>query len=147
MGAGVGLVLGFLVGLILAWVTWRGSKKERELPGLREAEAERLTLEPAAVGARAGASGIGDSPDDLTVIEGVGPRFSGVLQDAGITTFGLLGAREPGEITAILHEEDPRLARLADPTTWPEQAVLAAAGAWDVLEELQKGLTGGRRTE
>ena len=27
------------------------------------------------------------SSDDLTVVQGIGSRFSGVLQDAGITTF------------------------------------------------------------
>ena len=34
--------------------------------------------------------------------------------------------------------------RLADPTTWPEQAALGAAGMWDKLTELQAQLKGGR---
>jgi hypothetical protein len=37
----------------------------------------------------------------------------------------------------------PRL-RLANPTTWPDQAGLAAAGEWDRLKALQDGLKGGR---
>ena len=156
IGAVVGLVLGFLVGLVLAWIYWSRTKEGRELPDFREAETERLALEPEhpAVGPMeipqisrgpADLTVIEGGVDDLTVIEGIGPRFAGVLQNAGITTFVQLGACRPDEITAILHEEDPRLARLADPTTWPEQAILAAAGVWDALEDLQEMLKRGRR--
>jgi hypothetical protein len=35
--------------------------------------------------------------------------------------------------------------RLADPTTWPEQAGIAAKGDWEALEQLQAMLKGGRR--
>ena len=31
-----------------------------------------------------------------------------------------------------------------DPTSWPEQARLAAEGMWDQLKTLQDGLKGGR---
>jgi hypothetical protein len=34
--------------------------------------------------------------------------------------------------------------RLADPTTWPEQAALGAKGLWDDLAALQTRLKGGR---
>jgi hypothetical protein len=34
---------------------------------------------------------------------------------------------------------------IADPSTWPEQAGLAAAGRWSELEVLQEELKGGRR--
>jgi hypothetical protein len=42
----------------------------------------------------------------------------------------------------ILEEEG---IRLADPGTWPDQARLAAGGAWDELKALQDRLKGGRR--
>ena len=145
VGTVVGLVLGFVSGLIVAWVYWSQSKEDRELPDSPAARAERLVLEPVVAAAHAEAPVIEGGPDDLTVIEGIGPRFSGVLQTAGICTYVQLGESRPDEIRAILHEEDPRLARLADPTTWPEQAILAAAGAWDALEELQRALSAGRR--
>jgi hypothetical protein len=37
------------------------------------------------------------------------------------------------------------ISQIADPSTWPEQAKLAAAGDWEGLETLQDQLEGGRR--
>jgi len=68
-----------------------------------------------------------------------------VLNAAGISTFAQLAATSADRIREILEAEDPRLTRLADPTTWAEQAQLAAAGKWDDLAALQDALKGGRR--
>ena len=82
-------------------------------------------------------------PDNLMRIEGIGPKISSVLQAAGITTFAQLAATDVSRLRQILTEAG--LAALADPSTWPEQAGLAAAGKWDALEVLQDELKGGRR--
>ncbi|MGD9049121.1 MAG: hypothetical protein PVF77_13780 [Anaerolineae bacterium] len=84
-------------------------------------------------------------PDDLKVIEGIGPKISSVLQAAGITTFAQLAGTSTGQLEQILEEADPNLLRLAKPTTWPEQAKLAARGRWEELEKLQDELHGGKR--
>jgi predicted flap endonuclease-1-like 5' DNA nuclease len=89
---------------------------------------------------RAGPASLG--MDDLQVIEGIGPKIKGVLQAAGITTFAGLAAADPARLLEILHAAG---LRLGDPTTWPEQAALAAAGNWEDLQRLQDGLKGGRR--
>jgi predicted flap endonuclease-1-like 5' DNA nuclease len=83
--------------------------------------------------------------DDLKRIEGIGPKISNLLQAAGITTFAQLAATEGERLRQILEAENPNLLRLADPSTWPEQARLAAAGDWEALEGLQDKLKGGRR--
>jgi predicted flap endonuclease-1-like 5' DNA nuclease len=83
--------------------------------------------------------------DDLQRIEGIGPRIAGVLQEAGITTFARLAEMQPGQIEEVLAKADPRLARLARPETWPEQAALATEDQWEALEALQNDLKGGRR--
>jgi predicted flap endonuclease-1-like 5' DNA nuclease len=83
-------------------------------------------------------------PDDLTLIEGIGPKISGALQAAGVTTFADLAAADEGRLRQILEAADPRLLRLANPATWPGQASLAAAGDWDALKALQDRLSGGR---
>jgi len=83
------------------------------------------------------------APGDLTRMEGIGPKISSLLQTAGITTFAQLAAADVSRLEQILTEAD--LLGLADPTTWPEQARLAAAGEWDALEALQDELKGGRR--
>ncbi|MBN1315435.1 MAG: DUF4332 domain-containing protein [Anaerolineales bacterium] len=81
-------------------------------------------------------------PDDLAKIEGIGPKISSVLQEAGITTFAQLAETDVARIEEIL-DKDTRL-RLANPSTWPKQAALAAAGDWEGLEVLQDQLKGGR---
>ena len=83
--------------------------------------------------------------DDLTRIEGIGPKIAGVLQAAGITTFAHLADADVDRLQQILEQADPRLLRLASPVTWPEQSALASAGAWEALEALQKQLKAGRR--
>jgi predicted flap endonuclease-1-like 5' DNA nuclease len=82
------------------------------------------------------------NPDDLKRIEGIGPKIANLLQGAGFTTFNQLAAADVSELRAILNAAG--LAGLADPTSWPEQAQLAAAGQWAELETLQATLKGGR---
>lgn len=81
------------------------------------------------------------APDDLKRIEGIGPKTASALQAAGITTFAQLAASGRERLRAILKEAGVR----ANPTTWPEQAELAATGKWDALKVLQAELKGGRR--
>jgi large subunit ribosomal protein L17 len=69
-----------------------------------------------------------------------------VLQAAGITTFAQLADAEVSRLQQILEEADPKLLRLADPTTWPKQARLAASGSWEALEKLQDRLKGGKES-
>jgi predicted flap endonuclease-1-like 5' DNA nuclease len=80
--------------------------------------------------------------DNLEVIEGIGPKIAGVLAANGISTFAQLAATPASLIKQILDKEG---LRLADPTTWPEQARLAAAGDWDGLNALQARLKAGRQ--
>ncbi len=87
---------------------------------------------------------VAKQPDDLKIIEGIGPKISQVLGAAGIETFAELAATSPERIEEILAAESSRLASLADATTWPAQAELAAEGKWDELQALQDSLVGGR---
>ncbi|MCB9762568.1 MAG: hypothetical protein H6739_22405 [Alphaproteobacteria bacterium] len=83
-------------------------------------------------------------PEDLTRIEGVGPKIAALLKDAGLTTYRLLSIATVARLNEILDQAGRRYAT-ADPTTWAEQASLAAAGRWDELDTLQEDLKGGRR--
>ena len=78
--------------------------------------------------------------DDLAIIEGVGPKIAAALNKAGVKTFKQLGDTSVAKLREILAE-----AKLpADPSTWAEQAKLAAAGKMDELKKLQDALQGGR---
>ena len=82
-------------------------------------------------------------PDDLKRIEGIGPRIAGILNAAGITTFEALSLTSVERLREILVAAELR-GSFGDPTTWPEQARLAAAGLWDDLQQMQDNLKGGR---
>jgi predicted flap endonuclease-1-like 5' DNA nuclease len=82
-------------------------------------------------------------PDNLTLIEGIGAKIAEVLVNNGVTTFKQLSLLAPDYIKDILHKN--RL-QLADPTTWAEQARLAADGKMEQLETLKKELKRGKRT-
>jgi len=82
-------------------------------------------------------------PDDLKKIEGVGPKIAEVLAGAGYTTYALLAKADPEKIREALLEAGPRY-KMHDPTTWPQQAELAANGEWDKLQVLQDELDGGK---
>jgi len=80
--------------------------------------------------------------DDLKVIEGIGPKISRVLQEAEISTYEELANTSVSRLEEVL--DDANL-HLGNPTTWPEQAKLAAAGKWDSLDQLQDELKHGKR--
>lgn len=80
--------------------------------------------------------------DDLTKVEGIGPKASEALVKAGVDTFAKLAAKTADEIKEILTEESTTLSHLVT-TTWPKQAELAAAGKWDELKVWQDELDGG----
>lgn len=87
--------------------------------------------------------GTPSAADDLTLIEGIGPKVAAVLHAGGITRFEQLAAFPPAELKRLLIAAGNRL---SDPATWPEQAALAASGDWEGLKALQSSLTRGRRT-
>ena len=82
-------------------------------------------------------------PDDLRVIEGIGPKISDILNENGIYTYAQLAGTDVDDLRSILADAGSRF-RLADPTTWPQQAQLAADGDWDGLQALQNSLKHGR---
>jgi len=82
-------------------------------------------------------------PDDLKKIEGVGPKISELLAGGGLDTFQKVSEATPDAIREILLTGGSRY-KMHDPTTWPDQAKLAAEGKWDELKEWQDKLDGGK---
>jgi predicted flap endonuclease-1-like 5' DNA nuclease len=122
-----------LVILFVLFLIWWFSRPKKEAPP----QAPLKTPEPVAVAPKPPAL-----PDNLEIIEGIGPKISSVLQAAGVTTFKQLAALEAAKISEILANAG---VRLADPATWPEQARLAAEGKMEALKTLQDSLKGGRK--
>ncbi len=82
--------------------------------------------------------------DNLTKIEGIGPKIAGILKDAGFDTFKKLSATKAEKVSEILVEAGGNAYNRFDTTTWPQQAKLAAEGKWDELKTLQEELDGGK---
>jgi large subunit ribosomal protein L21 len=83
-------------------------------------------------------------PDDLVKIEGIGPKINDLLVKAGITTFAQLAVTPAEKIREILKAGGNRFAS-HDPSTWAEQAALAAKGDWAAFKVLTDALDGGVR--
>ncbi len=85
----------------------------------------------------------GAKPENLKVIEGIGPKIEGLLKAGGINNWSDLAAAEVAKIQDILNAAGPRY-KLANPATWPRQAAYAAEGKWSELKSYQDSLNGGR---
>ena len=81
---------------------------------------------------------------DLQLVEGIGPKISQLLMADGIMNLTDLSKAKVKTIQAILDKAGSRY-RIADPTTWPEQAKLGAKGDMEGMKALQDELKGGRR--
>jgi len=81
--------------------------------------------------------------ENLTKIEGIGPKIKEILWEAGVLTFANLSSKSAEDVKEILLAAGSRYNRF-DPTTWPEQAKMAAGGNWDELKKWQDELDGGK---
>ncbi len=86
--------------------------------------------------------GFSQNPEDLKIVEGIGPKIEGLLKDAGINTWTDLAGTSVDRIKEVLTAAGDRY-KLAKPDTWPKQAGLAAEGKWGELQEYQDYLDKG----
>jgi subtilisin-like proprotein convertase family protein len=81
--------------------------------------------------------------DDLTRIEGIGPKIKELLYAGGIFSFNDLAHAKNDNLVKILKDAGPRY-QMHDPGSWPRQSKLAADGKWEELDKLQDELDGGK---
>jgi predicted flap endonuclease-1-like 5' DNA nuclease len=80
--------------------------------------------------------------NDLTIVEGIGPKINELFNNAGIKTFAQLAAATVPQMRKILDAGGSRF-RIANPGTWAQQAALAADNKWAELKKLQDKLSAG----
>ena len=80
--------------------------------------------------------------NDLTVVEGIGPKINELFHNAGIKTFAQLAAATVPQMRKILDDGGSRF-RIANPGTWAQQGALAAENKWVELKKLQDKLSAG----
>jgi predicted flap endonuclease-1-like 5' DNA nuclease len=81
------------------------------------------------------------SIDDLKKVEGIGPFFESLLNDAGITTYEQLKNSDRDTLKEIIDAAGPDY-RMHEPETWPYQAGLAYRGEWKKLQDYIHFMTG-----
>lgn len=94
----------------------------------------------------AGAAVIGEKVrfNDLTVVEGIGPKIADILHTkGGIKTWWDLHNADTETLRSLLAAAGPRF-QIHDPGSWPHQAGLLARGQWQEFKTLADALKGGR---
>lgn len=81
--------------------------------------------------------------EDLKVVEGIGPKIEELLHANGIRNLNDLAETSVERLHQILEEAGGHF-RMHTPDTWPAQARLASNGDWELLQEYQEQLKGGR---
>lgn len=74
--------------------------------------------------------------DDLTKVEGIGPKIAEHFNNAGILTWEELANTDVSRLQEILTAAGPRY-KMHNPGSWPKQARMAADGKWDELKVWQ----------
>lgn len=82
-------------------------------------------------------------PDNLTQIEGIGPKTNELFHNNGITTFQQISEMNEDSLRAVLEKGGNRFGIL-DPYTWPRQAQLILSGNKEELDAYQDYLIAGR---
>ena len=81
--------------------------------------------------------------NDLTIIEGVGPKIAELFHDNNVKTWKDLSKCSVASCQEILDNAGDRF-KVHNPGTWPEQAKLAYEGHWKKLFDWQEELVGGK---
>jgi hypothetical protein len=111
----------FFLMVVVGWLTSRNKGSQPEVQ--HEAHGEK-------------------SADDLTRLEGIGPKVAKVLNGIGIASFADLAGADSAKVQETL---DAAGMQYMNPTGWIEQAELAARGDMEGLKKLQEELKGGRK--
>ncbi len=124
------------------------SAPSASLPVSRHATTDAAPSSPSMPDLDHGAAVLGRSIhlDDLTVVEGIGPKIEELCNGIGIRTWFDLSTTEVSLLRTMLTDAGSRF-RSHDPTTWPEQAGLLANGRWEDFNALTDELRGGRAAD
>lgn len=139
----VGLLIVVIVILIVWWLLTRFAKQGPEAFHIEHKHEETSHVpETATRAASFDLPNMPAIPDDLTILEGIGPKVNKLLQAQGIHTFSQLAEAKIDQLRSILEANG---LQFMDPTSWPQQSKLAAEGKMDELKTLMDNLKGGRK--
>lgn len=149
-------LLGATFGAIASWLAF-GPRRARKRPTTARADMPGSTAAPASTmppieapshheplassrvidvsAARAAGFNLRHA-DDLTVVDGIGPKTEEQLRANGVNSFIELACVSVDDVLDILERGGPSF-RFANPESWPQQASLAAQNRWKELKQMQ----------
>jgi predicted flap endonuclease-1-like 5' DNA nuclease len=136
--------------LLILWVRAsrsRGARPHESVAGrhsdIEESRSGTEQTHPEAEGVPAvhqvDAEPILSAPDNLKLLEGIGPKIEELLYADGIHTFARLAVTTSEHLTALLKAAGSRF-QSHNPSSWPEQAALARDGKWEELKTMQRSI-------
>jgi len=85
--------------------------------------------------------------DDLTVIEGIGPKSVKALEKAGITTWAQIASMTAEELDDVVRVQGGVSLVAGSTKSWPKQAKLLVEGKFEEFQAYIGKLKGGREVE
>jgi predicted flap endonuclease-1-like 5' DNA nuclease len=135
------ILIVFLLMVFLGWLVTSKGWLKKEAEPKHDEHSHQESVEPALAESNP-VTVKTSAADDLTKLEGIGPKVATVLAGIGITTFESLAKADHDKVKAAL---DGAGYKYMDPAGWIEQADLAAKGDTEGLKKLQDSLKGGRK--
>ncbi|OMP32074.1 hypothetical protein [Mangrovimonas sp. DI 80] len=80
--------------------------------------------------------------NDLTIVEGIGPKIQELFHKHGVHTWKALSECSVPKCQEVL-DDGGEAYKIHNPKTWPKQALLAYEGKWKELFDWQQELDGG----
>lgn len=84
--------------------------------------------------------------DDLTIVEGIGPKIQELFHAHDVKTWKALSECSIDKCQTVLDSGGERY-KIHRPGTWPKQAEMAYEGKWEALLKWQDELDGGKLVE
>lgn len=122
---------------------WNAEARAIELKGIVDAHTTGQAPPDPDLEAGAAVLGVPVVMNDLTLVEGVGPKIAELCVQRGITTWWALANCDLDLLRKMLAEAGPKF-QVHDPTTWPHQARLLANGQWEKFRTLAVALRAER---
>ncbi|HNQ26435.1 MAG TPA: hypothetical protein PKL92_00790 [Aquaticitalea sp.] len=147
--------LGYLLGKLAGGnnqadlAVWKNkvSKLEADLADCRANKGSAMAFAPVAIpfdaSAAAAVFGKKIKENDLTIVEGIGPKIQELFHNHDVRTWKALSECSVEKCQKVLDSGGDNY-RIHNPGTWPEQARLAYEGKWKELLKWQEELDGGK---
>jgi predicted flap endonuclease-1-like 5' DNA nuclease len=118
-------------GNVATWPMQASYATKGDWQGLMKHNEKAMAGKPRAAAAAGAATAVAAAPDDLTQINGIGPRIQSILNEGGISTYAELEHANSGDLRSIIAVGGALPPSSLD--SWPTQASYASRGDWSGL--------------